>query len=240
MVKPKPFNGLLSRAAHETAGCTICRAFTQHYVFKQELSSYWFLLIICHVCSEPQFLVKRNGETLMRYPPFTIPTPKEMTGKRSGKFFEAALAVRAGYQPAAAGLLRMCAEALLEEIAAEKLTPADFSRWLHGDKTEGKRKIHVRIGELASAGIITDRSKSAFDLLKHFGSDAIHGLDSIDTSDGEADVDKLIKLVKIVVEDSVHIPQMMSELTSKVPANKKNGDVARDRGLASKQRGRNK
>lgn len=234
------FMGEMTRSREQTSGCTVCNAFTQHHVYRGNFDPYILFAMICHVCGFPQFLVERDDATLMRFPQISTPIPEELIEKRSGKFFEAASAVRIGYAPAAAGLLRMCAEALLEEIAAEKMEPAEFDRWLRGDKTEGKRKIHVRIGELASAGIITDRSKSAFDLLKHFGSDAIHGLDSIDTSDGEADVDKLIKLVKIVVEDSVHIPQMMSELTSKVPANKKNGDVARDRGLASKQKGRNK
>lgn len=229
------FMGEMSRSREQTSGCTVCNASTQHHVYKGNFDPYILIAMICHVCGFPQFLVERDDATLMRFPQISTPIPEELIEKRSGKFFEAASAVRIGYAPAAAGLLRMCAEALLEEIAAEKMEPAEFDRWLRGDKTEGKRKIHVRIGELASAGIITDRSKSAFDLLKHFGSDAIHGLESIDTSDGEADVDKLIQLVKIVVEDCIRIPQMMAELAAKVPESKQNGDISRDKGLKKKK-----
>lgn len=55
------------------------------------------------------------------------------------------------------------------------------------------------------------------------------------TDDQSQDVEELVALVKLVVEDSIKVPEMLSRLTSKVDANKIKGDKDRDVGLLRKR-----
>lgn len=237
------------------AFCRSCRRPTQHQVEWSLGHDYEFQeadwlsdihqdyqLVRCLGCTTPGFrLVELQ---LAGYDPFDegyvalFPQPieviKELNG-RSWRMFQAAQLVKDVYPPAAAALLRVCAESLIENIARAKLNEEDFNDWLYGE-SKSKKKFHLRIGDLATRNVIGPSTKTAFDLLKHFGNAAVHELSTIDTTDTVGDTERLFELIELIVADSIRVPAILAELSTKVSIEKREGDAGRDEGLTRKKK----
>jgi len=109
---------------------------------------------------------------------------------------------------AAAALLRLCIQNLCKELG------------------EKGKNINKDIGELVKKGL-DSRIQKALDVVRVTGNNSVHP-GTMDIADDKELVDKLFKLVNLVVEEMIAKPNELKELYGKLPEEAREGIENRD------------
>lgn len=110
---------------------------------------------------------------------------------------------------AAAALLRLATEKLLDHVGAEGNGPYDM------------------IGELVEKGRIDARVQQAYDSLRVYGNESVHP-GTIDMSDDQETAIKLFDLMNFIVRRTITDEEFVQSMYDSIPKSKKDGVENRD------------
>lgn len=163
----------------------------------------------CWNCSEyTVFWI--DDENLQIYPKTTTaPHPhEEMPDDVERDFNEARLVVRDSPR-AAAALLRLAIQRLLEHLDANGST------------------IHQQIGNLVENERVSPRIQKALDSVRTVGNESVHP-GEMDMDDNRETATTLFKLVNAIVDETIGREQMIDDIYDSLPENKRKGIENRD------------
>ena len=167
-----------------------------------------YSLAQCFNCKEPSFWVDEK----MIYPSVpTSPPPHEDMPENVKKTYEEARQVQPASVRAAAALLR---------VSLEQLT-------IHLGETKGS--LYKRIENLKEKGLPSRVIKS-LDIVRIYGNEggAHVGVIDLESKDNEDTVNKLYKIINIIVHHTIASDKIIDNLYEGIPDNKKAGIENRD------------
>lgn len=199
--------------------CPICGAFAQQTWYTPASSlhvghvalsaAYKWHFAICSRCSDGSLW--REGK--LTYPQALIaPAAHEDMPESLKVDFEEARAVFRVSPRSAAALLRLCIQKLCKEAG------------------EGGRDINADIGSLVKKGL-SIKVQQALDIVRVIGNEQVHP-GTLDVRDDPAIALELFNLVNFIIDDLFSRPKKIEALYSRLPANKLDGIVNRDKDSA--------
>ena len=175
--------------------------------------------------SEVEYLDKTTGSVCERCKEFTIwidgdmiypsesaaPLPAEDTPDNVRRDFEEARQVVNDSPRAAAALLRLAIEKIVDELGAD------------GDS------LHARIGNLVAENRIDARIQKALDSVRVIGNESVHP-GTMDMRDDRDTALELFNLINIIVRTTLTDDRLIEERFAALPEAKKDGIEQRDNG----------
>jgi hypothetical protein len=194
--------------------CPTCDAFAAQKIFSAlfaggqqfQVQFRGWTVTICESCSNPALWRGFHMEWPVRA---VGPAAHADMPDQARAIFDEARQVGNASPRAAAALLRVCVEILVDELEP------------------GSGTLNAKVGNLVRRGL-PEQVQQAMDTLRVFGNEAGAHVGEIDLSDDRETVDALFQILNMVVEDVITRRQQLDALYSRIPESKREGIARRD------------